>query len=212
MADVRLEKFVRDSLRSGASRAEIERVLREAGWSNDQVADALAAYSPVAFAIPVPRPRSQVSARDAFLYLVMFGMLYFSAFNFGNLIFQLIHLALPDAVADQYRRIAYQLRWSTSAVLVTFPIFLVIAGRIAREMKADPVRRTSSVRKWLTYLTLAVAACIVAGDLVYLINGLLSGELTLRFILKSLTVALIAGAGFGYYLWSMREDERALAR
>jgi hypothetical protein len=138
-------------------------------------------------------------------------MLYFSAYHFANLIFQFIHLALPDPVADQYRRVDFQLRWSTSAVLVTFPIFLLVASRIARDIKSDPVQRTSAIRKWLTYMTLALAACIVAGDLVYLINSLLSGELTLRFILKSATVAAVAGAVFGYYLWSMREDERALA-
>jgi hypothetical protein len=211
MADARLEQFVLDALRAGASREETERVLRDAGWSKDQVANALAAYSPIAFAIPVPRPRSQLSARAAFLYLVMFGMLYFSAYHFANLIFQFIHLALPDPVADQYRRVDFQLRWSTSAVLVTFPIFLLVASRIARDIKSDPVQRTSAIRKWLTYMTLALAACIVAGDLVYLINSLLSGELTLRFILKSATVAAVAGAVFGYYLWSMREDERALA-
>jgi hypothetical protein len=120
-------------------------------------------------------------------------------------------MAFPDPVADQYRRIGYQMRWSTSAVLVTFPIFLFTASRIAKSIKHDPVQRTSAVRKWLTYLTLALAACTVAGDLVYLINSLLSGELTLRFVLKTLTVAAIAGAVFGYYLWSMQADERALA-
>lgn len=31
------------------------------------------------FPVPVPRPRQQVSAREAFLYLVMFSMLYVSS-------------------------------------------------------------------------------------------------------------------------------------
>src|SRR6266699_6440 len=33
---------------------------------------------------PVPRPRPHLDARDAFLYVVLFGTLYVSAFNLGN--------------------------------------------------------------------------------------------------------------------------------
>jgi len=211
MADARLESFVQEALRSGASREETEHVLIEAGWSRDQVSSALASYSTVEFLVPVPRPTSQFSARDAFLYLVMFGMLYFSTYNFLNLIFQFINLGFPDPVADQYQRVSYRIRWSTSAVLVTFPIFLFVASRISKEISEDPTQRTTAVRKWLTYLTLALAACIVAGDLVYLLNSMLSGELTMRFVLKSLAVGVTAGAVFWYYLWSMLSDEEALA-
>ncbi len=212
MADARLDSFVQEALRSGASREETERVLIEAGWVRDQVSSALAAYSAVDFSIPVPRPKSQLSARDAFLYLVMFGMLYVCAYNFGNLIIQFINLGFPDPVLDQNQRIGYRIRWSTSSVLITFPIFLFIASRIGKSLEQDPTQRTSGVRKWLTYLTLALAACIVVGDMIFLLNSLLSGELTTRFVLKALTVGLIAGAVFGYYLWSMRADEEALAR
>jgi hypothetical protein len=45
-----------------------------------------------------------------------------------------------------------------------------------------------------------------------LVFSLLSGELTLRFVLKVLIVAVIAGAGFGYYMASLRADDRALER
>ncbi len=211
MADARLDGFVQEALRSGASPEETENALTEAGWPRDQAKSALGAYSAVAFSVPVPRPRSQFSARDAALYLVMFGMLYFSAYHVGNLIFQSINLGFPDAIADQYLGIGYRIRWSTSAVLVTFPIFLFVASRISFSLKLDPIRRSSGVRKWLTYLTLAAATCIIAGDLVVLINSLLSGELTTRFILKSLTVGAIAGSVFGYYIWSMHEDEEVLA-
>ena len=48
------------------------------------------------------------------------------------------------------------------------------------------------------------------GDLIALLNGLLSGELTTRFILKTLCVGLIAGTVFGYYLWSIHRDEEML--
>jgi H+/gluconate symporter-like permease len=147
-----------------------------------------------------------LSARDAFLYLVMFGMLYFGAYHLGNLAFQFVNLAFPDPTGD--RRVPYELRWSTSAIIVSFPIFFFAAAVIARSIRRDPLQRNSAVRKWLTYLTLAVAAFIVAGDLIYLLNSLLAGEFTARFVLKCLIVGVIAGAVFGYYLWSLRHDDR----
>lgn len=213
MADATLIAFVQESLRSGASRGDTEHALIEAGWSKAQVTSALGAYSTVDFPVPVPRPKAQLSARDAFMYLVMFGMLYVSAYNFGSLLFQFINLGFPDPLVSEYGEFAGALiRWSTSSLLVAFPVFLFVSIRISRSIKRDPTRRTSGVRKWLTYLTLFVAACIIVGDLISLLNGLLSGELTARFVLKALTVGLISGTVFGYYLWSMRVDDEALSQ
>ena len=66
MTDTKLESFVEESLRSGVSRNDTEQVLIEAGWSKDEVRSALRAYAEVDFPVPVPRPKSQLSARDAF--------------------------------------------------------------------------------------------------------------------------------------------------
>jgi hypothetical protein len=54
---------------------------------------------------------------------------------------------------------------------------------------------------------LFVAACVLIGDVVGLIYGLLGGELTVRFVLKTLIVGGIAGAVFWYYLSGLRVDE-----
>ncbi|MBN1239923.1 MAG: hypothetical protein JXB36_15580 [Gammaproteobacteria bacterium] len=205
-------RFVEEALRAGSSRQEVQRALEEAGWSREHVAKALGAYSDVDFPIPVPRPKSTVSARETFLYLVMFGMLYVSAYNLGQLLLQFINIAFPDPVLDQYAQPLARIRWSVSALLVAFPVFLLIAWWIAKGVARDPTHRASGPRRWLTHLTLAIAACVVATDLIYLLNSMLSGELTARFLLKVLVVAAIAGAIFGYYLWSARADERALAR
>lgn len=204
-------RFVEEALRAGSSREDVQRALTAAGWSRDHVAKALAAYSDVDFPIPVPRPKSPVSARDTFLYLVMFGTLYLSAYNLGNLVMQFINLAFPDPIS-QYLRPMDRIRWSTSSLLVAFPTFLFVSWLISRDIGRDPTHRASGVRKWLTYLTLAIAACVVITDLIYLLNGMLSGELTTRFVLKALTVGLIASAVFGYYLWSIRLDDLELAR
>lgn len=219
MSDTTLTDFVDKALSAGASRAETERVLLEAGWSKEQVHDALGAFSEVDFNVPVPRPRARLSARDAFLYLVMFAMLYISAFHLGNLIFQVINLNFPDPLLqehgygmnlDDMARDA--IRFATASLIVAFPVFLLTAYRISRDVQQDPTRRNSGVRKWLTYLTLFVAACILVGDLITLLYSLLAGELTVRIALKVVTVGLIAGAILIYYLREMRMDDEALSR
>jgi hypothetical protein len=52
-----------------------------------------------------------------------------------------------------------------------------------------------------------VAACALIGDVTTLVYNLLGGELTVRFVLKVLTVGIIAGTAFTYYLRDLRRDE-----
>ena len=56
-------------------------------------------------------------------------------------------------------------------------------------------------------MTLVIAAGALIGDTTTLVYNLLGGELTLRFVLKVLVVAFIAGGIFGYYLWDLRREE-----
>ncbi|MCH7776739.1 MAG: hypothetical protein IH878_09415 [Gemmatimonadetes bacterium] len=58
----------------------------------------------------------------------------------------------------------------------------------------------------MTYITLFVCASVVIGILAGLVYSFLGGELTIRFILKSLTAAGIAAGLFGYYLRGMRVE------
>ena len=64
------------------------------------------------------------------------------------------------------------------------------------------------MRRWLTYLTLFVAAAVLIGDVANLVYSLLGGELTVRFCLKVLTIGGIAGTAFWFYLSDLRRDER----
>lgn len=205
-----LEQFVRDALMHGASREDIGKALADAGWSTEQADGALSAYADVTFPVPVPRPRAQLSARDAFLYLVLFTTLYLSAYQLGDLLFDLVNRAFPDAAA-RGRDLALPrgIRWSVATIIIAFPIFLLLSARIGRELRLHPVKRLSPVRRWLTYLTLFIAAVVLIGDLITLVDHLLGGELTVRFVLKVIIAAAIAGAIFGYYLWDLRRDEEA---
>ncbi|MGD8340835.1 MAG: DUF5671 domain-containing protein [Gammaproteobacteria bacterium] len=213
MADTRLRDFIDSALRSGKTREEIGAALTSAGWSDEQISDGMRFFANVPFDVPVPRPRAQLSARDAFVYLLMFGTLYVSAFQFGNLLFDFINLALPEGLAEfAVQRIGNSIRWATSSLIVAFPVFVWLHLKIQREVVADPTRGQSAMRRWLTHLTLLIAAGVIVGDSITLVYNLLSGEMTLPFVLKVLVVAAISGSGFAYFLNLVRQDsERSQA-
>lgn len=205
-----LELFVRDALLHGQSRGAIGEALARAGWTAEQTRGVLDAYADVDFPVPVPRPRASLSAREAFAYLVMFATLYFGAWHLGSLLFDLINRTWPDAaLANNYLFAATDssIRWSMAALIIAFPVFAFVARRVARDVARHPIKRLSPVRRWLTYLTLFVAATALIGDTTTLVYNLLGGELTLRFVLKVLVVAFIAGGIFGYYLLDLRREE-----
>lgn len=208
MADTRLNEFIESALRAGKGREEISEALASAGWSNEQIQDGFQFFAEVPFEIPVPKPRAQLSARDAYFYLLLFGTLYLSAYQFGSLLFAIINVSLPDGL-DQYweQRNQRDIRWATASLIIAFPVAFWLHMKLQREVTRDPARRQSAVRRWLTYLTLLIAAGVVVGDLITLIYNLLSGDLTLRFVLKVLVVATIAGSAFLYCLGLVREDD-----
>jgi len=204
-----LEWFARESLLRGLGKQEIRKAMLDAGWAEDQVSITLGAYADLSFAVPVPKPRPQLSARDAFFYLVMFTTLYISSYNLGSLLFDIINKALPDPTVRPFQGPGWDsMRWSASSLIVAFPTFLLLSYYIGKDLARSPVKRLSAIRRWLTYLTLFVASCVLIGDVISLVYNALGGELTSRLVLKVLTVGAIAGTVFGYYLSDLRHEER----
>jgi hypothetical protein len=203
-----LETFVKEALQAGSTKNDIAKVLEGAGWTTDQITSALDTYSDASFPVPVPKPRPSLSAREAFLYLVMFSTLYYGAWNLGSLLFTFIDRAFPDPTDANYLSYWDEQRWSTAAVIITFPVFLFMARYIGQQIERNPLKRLSPVRRWLTYITLFVSSVALLGDVTTLIYNLLGGDLTIRFVLKVLVVAAIAGSGFAYYLLDLRTEER----
>jgi hypothetical protein len=204
-----LEAFVRESLLRGLGKPDIEQAMLQAGWTVDQAKSALRAFADVPFAVPVPRPQPSLSAAETFKYLLLFTTLYLSAYHLGSLFFTFIDRGLPDPAdrfTEQWARDS--MRWATASLVIAFPIFLFISRHIQSAIARDPIKRLSPIRRWLTYLTLFIAASILIGDLTTLVYNFLGGELTIRFILKVLVVGAIAGTVFGYYLGDVSREER----
>jgi hypothetical protein len=219
--NVEVLEFTRRALEKGISREDVADALRRAGWADADIRAASNAFAAIDFPLPVPKPVPYLSAQEVFFYALLFTTLYVSAYNLGALVFHFVDLAFPDAAsglapgllatagANQRAFANEAMRANIAALIVAFPLFLFLFGVITRAMAKDPTKRQSRPRKWLTYLTLFIAAAALIGDLSTLVYSLLGGELTARFVLKVATVAVIAGGTFGYFLTDIRKDERA---
>jgi hypothetical protein len=207
--DDSLHRFVHDAIAKGIPRQQIEDTLLAARWPRDEVRGVFDLFADVDFPLPVPRPRPYLSAREAFIYLVLFTLLYLCAWSLGALLFQFVDRAFPDPAQASVTRdfVLDTVRWSVAALLIAFPGYLVLSRRTYSAARRDPEKRKSKVRKWLTYLTLFLAAGVLLGDVITLVYHLLEGELTARFLLKVAAVAGVAGAIFGYYLWDLKQDD-----
>jgi len=199
-----LHSFVKESLGSKQSRAAIRGALLSAGWQEQEIIKALNSFAEIDFPVPVPRRKPYLAAREAFLYLVSFITLYITAFSFGALVFAFIDIWFPDLL-----RFGGGIpRTAIASLIVAFPIFLVITRALKKGAERDPERKESRVKKWLTYLTLVIAAGVLIGDLITVLSSLLGGELTMRFFLKASVVFLVAGSIFGYYLSDLQKEEK----
>lgn len=200
-----LSRFTREALAAGKSREEISKVLQAAGWSPSEVGDALHAWSEEPFSPPVPRPQITVSARDFFVYALTFGLLILGAIYLVQLIHALIDLWLDD----RNYRFPANIRWSIAVLVVATPLYLWLTFRERAKLAADPALYRSAIRKWLTYITLLLAAMTMLGDLMAVIYAFLSGDFTLQFFLKAMAVAVVAGLIFLFYLNDIRKGDAA---
>ncbi len=90
-------------------------------------------------------------------------------------------------------------------MIVIFPVYFFVLRFLTKDVDENPEKRELKIRKWLLYFTVFVAALVIIGDLVILINTYLNGDLTSQFILKILTMFFIAGSVFSYYFSELRE-------
>lgn len=200
--------FVHDALARGVSREDISRALQKGGWALKEISAALDAFVESDLPLPVPRKSVSSSPKEAFFFLMLFSTLFTAAFALGSVLFDLINLLLPEPGETALYTIM-SLRYGIASVVVAFPFFLFMDRVIARENVRNPGQRISSIRRWLTYLTLFVASAAIASDLIALIMRFLEGDVTLRFNLKVLVVAILAGGAFAFYLRDLHRDEVA---
>ncbi len=206
-----LESFIAHARTKGMDHQTIRMLLLSAGWKERDIAAATAEQG---LDMPVPIPADAGGARDAFYHLLTFAGLYTVVISFLVLAYAYINRWLPDVALEPYATeegFRTSIRWSLSAIIVAYPLFIWISRILLAELKTHPEKVSGGVRRWLTYLTLFIAASVLMGDVIALIFSLLNGEMTLRFFLKALVVFVVTGSTFLYYFQSLRIEPAALS-
>ena len=127
--------------------------------------------------------------------------LYVSLSSLMVLLFSIINLQLPDAT-DSYWQIesaTESIRFSIAILVVFFPVYLWLT-RLVNQIRRHEEGMYLTLTKWLIYLSLLAGSAVLLGDVVAVIYGFLNGDLTTRFVLKALVLAVGIGAAFYYYL------------
>ena len=162
--------------------------------------------------------KPKVTPKDFFLWIGAMAALYAAVVAFVALIFDYINHAFPNPVQYGYDYDPYSssISYETASLIVLTPVALLLMRFIRRNMAADPTRKELWVRRWALFLTIFIAGATFIIDLIVLLNAYLQGEdLTVGFVLKVLTVLLVAALGFMHFMadaWGYWEKEPQRAK
>jgi hypothetical protein len=147
----------------------------------------------------------KITAKDFFLHIAVVALLYAGTVALLNILFRVINVAFPQ-VSDYGHYGSSSISLPVATLIVVFPLFLFLANVLRKGYATDPSLKDYSVRKWLIYITLFIVGIVLAGDLVILIYYFLDGrDMTSAFLLKILSVFVVTGSIFGYYLDDLKD-------
>ncbi|MFA6466575.1 MAG: DUF5671 domain-containing protein [Patescibacteria group bacterium] len=148
------------------------------------------------------------AAKYAFLYLLSLVALVFMSISVGIIVFQIINKEIIDIInnyAASYNDGA--MKFAISAIIVAAPIYYFTSRQIYKNLFAGNLDKDAGVRKWLTYFIMLISVVVMIGFLIATINSFLDGDLTTKFILKTLTALIISGTVFSFYFYDIRREE-----
>jgi len=150
------------------------------------------------------QPRSH--AKDVFLNLASMITLYSAAAALLNLLFTVINKAFPQITPYYYGYYSTSsISFPVATLIIVFPLYILFMWLIERDLAGSLEARGSGIRKWLIYITLFISGGLVVGDLVAVVYKFIDGqELTLGFLLKVLSILVVAGVVFWYYITDIR--------
>jgi hypothetical protein len=144
------------------------------------------------------------SAKYAFYYLLSLVALIFTALSVGMIAFGIIDKSVSDALS--YGSLDGQFKFATSALFIAGPIFYLISYLINKGLRSGDLDKDSGVRRWLTYFIILVSSLIILGVFIGIMNSFLSGEVTTSFILRMLSMIVIAALVFSFYFYDIKRD------
>ncbi len=109
---------------------------------------------------------SQSTPKDVFLHLLATVTLYMSVYAIIALLFSCINVLLPDALSFYYTGELDMIRLSVAMLMVTYPVYVLLMYLIQKDMTVEPGKHDIGARKWLTYLTIFLAAIMIIVDVI----------------------------------------------
>lgn len=209
-----LAEYVQDRITAGLGKAQIREEVLAVGWSEEDF-DSAYRNAVIGLGIPLPseaaRPaaRRKASAVDVVVNVFSFILLAIVATGSGSLYFHVIDRAFPDPLAAitgaSELAMTRAIHYAIASLVIGFPLYLAAMWVWFRGFRTDPGRTEPGITKWLTYLVLLIAAAIAVGDLIAVLFYLLQGEISVRFLLKALTILTISGIIFAFYYLERRK-------
>ena len=206
-------EYVGELIDKGISKSEIKARLLAVGWSEDQIESA---YGQALIQNGAPTPEDEKefvtgkksSAMEIAVNLFSFVLLGVVATALGVLFYQIINKYFPDPLARNYYRGRFStkaIHYSISALLIGFPMYYLSMRLWFRSFRKGEGKIETLLTKWLTYLVLLVASITIVGDLITALFTFLQGEISIRFVLKAVTILGIFGAIFWFYFLERRK-------
>ncbi len=152
--------------------------------------------------------QKQNLAKYAFWYFLSLVTLIVSAVAAGTVIFQIINKYIHE-IGETYSGlyVLSGLRMAVASLVIAAPIYCLTARKINKSVFLGYLKTDAGVRRWLTYFIMLAAAVVMIGYAISVLYSFLEGELTIKFILKALTVLVIAGGIFSYYFHDIKRKE-----
>ncbi len=207
-----LREAVASSLKQGVSREKIEALMMEGGWKQTEVQEALAAFvvTPEAVAIPVRAPVT--FAKESYLYLMQMLSYIISSVAFLILWFQYLNVWMPDAVSDTYMitNAKELIRTGMSMLIVALPIFFLVSSSVRKTEAETADAPRNATKQGMLYLGAFAATIAASITLMVTVYQGLSGEATVRFLLKVLAILLVCGVTGFLARYELRSEKTRL--
>jgi len=143
---------------------------------------------------------------EIFIHFMSFILLGISAVATGILYFQAINKYFPDNQFIFFD--ASGVHYAIASLIIGFPLYIWALWFWFRSFNppaGGAEKIESRLSKWLTYIVLLIAGGTIIGDLIAVVFNFLQGEYGARFLLKALTILIIAGLIFSFYFFERKK-------
>ncbi len=153
----------------------------------------------------------KITPQFFFLTIGVIITLLVSSIALVNLFFASLDKLFPDILTGVYQY-GYMIqdfetiRTSLSVLIIFFPTFLILSYSLQKLTEKKISLYNAILRKWSLYTVLFLSVLVCVIDLAVLVRYFVSGEITIRFILKVIIVMCVSSISFYFYFKQLKES------